>query len=268
MERCGATGGFLTPYVRTPSRQIKRKIRPAMIVFPGGGYEFLSDREGEPVALQFMAAGYSSFVMDYSIKTAYPVPLIEACMAIAYLRENAAKYCIEKSKIAVIGFSAGGHLSGLLATVKEDEISDVLGELAKYARPDAAILSYPVVTMADSITHEGSQRVISRNGAINSDKLSLERRVISDSTPAFIWHTSEDGCVPVENSFLLASAYRKAGVPFSLHIFEKGWHGLSLCNEEVNNQTSDDSALSSIGKWVELALDWLESRAFAVKIEN
>ena len=124
MERCGATGGFLTPYVRTPSRQIKRKIRPAMIVFPGGGYEFLSDREGEPVALQFMAAGYSSFVMDYSIKTAYPVPLIEACMAIAYLRENAAKYCIEKSKIAVIGFSAGGHLSGLLATVKEDEISE------------------------------------------------------------------------------------------------------------------------------------------------
>ena len=71
VERCGAMGGFLTPYVRTPSRQIKRKIRPAMIVFPGGGYEFLSDREGEPVALQFMAAGYSSFVMDYSIKTAY-----------------------------------------------------------------------------------------------------------------------------------------------------------------------------------------------------
>ena len=102
MERCGATGGFLTPYVRTPSRQIKRKIRPAMIVFPGGGYEFLSDREGEPVALQFMAAGYSSFVMDYSIKTAYPVPLIEACMAIACKERIKKEY---GSAVRIGGFS-------------------------------------------------------------------------------------------------------------------------------------------------------------------
>ena len=180
------------------------------------------------------------------------------------MRENAAKYCIEKSKIAVIGFSAGGHLSELLATVKEDEISDVLGELAKYARPDAAILSYPVVTMADSITHEGSQRVISRNGAINSDKLSLERRVISDSTPAFICHTSEDGCVPVENSFLLASAYRKAGVPFSLHIFEKGWHGLATADIEVNNELYP--FMSRVKEWIPLAVSFLRAHGFEVEV--
>lgn len=268
MERCGADGGYLTPYVRISLNEIKRKIRPAMIVFPGGGYGYLSDREGEPVALQFMAAGYSSFVLDYSINTPYPVPLTEACMAIAYLRKNADKYCIDKSKIAVIGFSAGGHLAGLVATVKEEEISGILVELEKYVRPDAAVLSYPVVTMADGLTHEGSRRVISGNGSIDLDKLSVEKRVYSGCVPAFIWHTAEDSCVPVENSLCLATAYRKAGVSFTLHIFEKGRHGLSLCNEEVNDQTSDDVALSSVGKWLELALDWLESRGFTVRVEN
>lgn len=268
LTRKNATGGYLTSYVRTPSREIKRKIRPAMLVLPGGGYSYLSEHEGEPVALQYMAAGYSSFALEYSINTAYPIPLVEACMAVVYLRENAERYYIDKEKIAVIGFSAGGHLAGLLATVREEEISEILGERAKYARPDGAVLSYPVVTMTDGITHDGTRRVISGNGTISYDQLSVEKRVTSDSAPAFIWHTFEDRGVPVENSLLLASAYKNAGVSFSLHIFEKGWHGLSLCNEETNNQTSMDIALKYVGKWFELSLDWLFSRGFKVNTEE
>ena len=267
VERCGAKGGFLTTCIRTPSTEIKDKKRPAMVVFPGGGYGFISCREGEPVALKFMSEGYASFVLDYSINIKYPTPLIEACMAIAYVRENAEEFCVDASKIAAVGFSAGGNLVGLLATLKDKEVSPVLGELVKYSHPDAVILSYPVVTMEAGITHEGTRSIISGNGELDLNNLSVEKRVTADSAPAFIWHTYEDNCVPVENSLLLASAYKNAGVPFALHIFEKGWHGLSLCNEEVNNQTPEDLAVSAVGKWVDLALDWLKARGFSVVVK-
>lgn len=105
-----------------------------MLVLPGGGYSYLSEHEGDPVALQYMVAGYSSCALEYSINTAYPTPLVEACMVVVYLRENAERYYINKEKIAVIGFSADGHLAGLLATVREEEISEILGEHAKYTR--------------------------------------------------------------------------------------------------------------------------------------
>lgn len=265
-QRYGVTGGYLSIYSRTPSREIKPKKRPAMLVMPGGGYGFLSDREGEPVAIEFMSKGYGAFVLHYSINTAYPVPLIEACMAVAYIRENAEAFCVDKEHVAAIGFSAGGHLTGMLATMCDaKEVKEALGERANLSRPDAVILSYPVVTMEDGVTHEGTRSVITNEGTIPYDTLSLEKRVTENSVPAFIWHTMEDDCVPVENSLYLASAYRKAGVPFSLHIFEKGWHGLSLANEEVYDTADVGVDLGHIEKWIDLALDWLKMREFEVK---
>lgn len=258
--------GYLTVYSRTPSKEIGAKKRPAMLVIPGGGYTMVSDREGEPVAIRFLVEGYCAFVLTYTTHAAYPVPLIEAGMAMAYIREHAEEYCVDGEKVAAVGFSAGGHLTGMLATMYgEKEVKDALGERAALVRPDAAIFSYPVVTTEDAFTHGTTKQIISGNGAIPPEKVSIEKRVTSDSVPAFIWHTFEDDCVPVENSLLLACAYKKAGVPFALHIFEKGWHGLSLSNAEVNNQTPADLALAPVGKWVELALDWLQARGFAVK---
>ncbi len=267
IERKGATGGYLTAYVSSPSVEIKPKLRPAMLVIPGGGYEYLSDREGEPVALRFLSEGYCAFVLTYSIFTAYPTPLIEACLAVAYIRENASRFCADALHVAAVGFSAGGHLAGLLATVREEEIKEALGDKANLVRPNAVILSYPVITMTDGLTHEGTQRTIS-GGVVPCDVLSIEKRVTKDSAPAFIWHTSEDDCVPVENSLLLAEAYRKAGVPFNLHIFERGWHGLSLNNAETSDETKEDEAIAYVGKWVTLALDWLASRGFCVKVNS
>lgn len=262
-ERHGAKGGYLAVYARAASSEIAPKYRPAMLVVPGGGYEILSDREGEPVALRFMSEGYASFVLYYSVHTAYPVPLDEACMAMAYIRQNAERYCIDKTHVGVTGFSAAGHLTGLLATVSDEE-ADRVSLKSESVRPDAVILSYPVITMTDGLTHDGTKRVISGDGKIDCDRLSVEKRVTNNSAPAFVWHTYEDACVPVENSLMLASAYRKADVPFNLHIFENGSHGLSLCNEETSNMTADDIAVSYVGKWIELALDWLISRGFAV----
>ena len=266
VERKNAEGGRLTTYVREPLTEIKPKVRPAMLVLPGGGYWFCSEREAEPVALRFLAAGYSAFVLDYTVKTAFPVPLIEACMAVSYLRENAEKYGIDPHHIAAVGFSAGGHLTGMLATMYGvPEVTEAYRSACS-PRPDAVVMSYPVVTMQDGLTHEGTRSIISDGGAIPYEKLSLENRVTESSAPAWIWHTSEDNCVPVENSMLLASAYRRAHVPFSLHIFEKGWHGLSLCDWEVNNQTEGEVALTPVGKWVDLALDWLTDRGFTVRV--
>lgn len=260
-ERKGAAGGFLTVYARTPSREISPKSRPAILVIPGGGYELLSDREGEPVALAFLAEGYAAFVLSYSLKTPYPAPLFEAFMAVAYIRENAEKYCVNRENVAAIGFSAGGHLAGLLATATAKEIGSLPFKTS--VLPDAAILSYPVVTMGE-LTHGGSRAVITDGGKIPYGSLSVEKRVAKNSVPAFIWHTAEDTCVPLENSLMLAQAYRSAGAPFGMVVFEKGWHGLSLCSAETDDRNENDLKVSAAGKWFSLALDWLSARGFAV----
>ncbi len=99
VERKGATGGYLTVYARTESKELKKRMRSAMLVIPGGGYWFLSDREGEPIALKYLDNGFCAFVLSYSLKTAYPTPLIEAMLAVKYIRENAVKYSLDKDKI-------------------------------------------------------------------------------------------------------------------------------------------------------------------------
>lgn len=268
IPRNGAAAGYLTTYLRTPSREIKAKIRPAVLVMPGGGYMMVSDRESEPIALSFIDKGYSAFWLKYTINSAYPTPLVEACMAMVYIRENADKYGIDPNSIAAIGFSAGGHLTGMLATMSgEQEIRDALGARYSLAKPNAVILSYPVITMEDRFTHGDTRRVISGDGAVPYDKLSIEKRVTDNSVPAFIWHTMEDTAVPVENSLYLASAYKKAGVPFALHIFERGFHGLSLCNEEVFDSEDIYKSFGHVEKWFDLALDWLKMRGFVVKVK-
>lgn len=263
VERKGATGGFLDVIARTPLTEINPKIRPAILVIPGGGYNFLSDREGEPVALDFLADGYNAFVLRYSVNAAYPTPLLEACLAVAYIRANAQKLCTDAEHVAAAGFSAGGHLAGLLATLKDGELPEI-SKIAKNAHLNAVILSYPVVTMGEW-THSGSRDVICGGDEKLYEKLSVEKRADKNSAPAFIWHTFEDNCVPVKNSLLLAEAYQKAEIPFELHIFEKGWHGLSLSSDETSNQTEGDRALYCVGQWTKMSRKWLSSRGFTVK---
>lgn len=266
IERGEQAEGYLTAYVPASLEpELKAKLRPGMLVIPGGGYWFRSGREKEPVALAYLREGYCAFTLDYSVQTAFPVPLLEAAMAMIYLRENAAKYGLDPAHLAAIGFSAGGHLAGMLSLLYEEpEIVSVLGDRAKEARPDAVVLSYPVITMGER-THGGTRDNITGGSEELLQRLSLEKRVLEKAPPAFLWHTQEDDCVPVENSLLLAAAYRKAGVPFAMHIFEHGPHGLSLISPETSDQTEYDTRLVSVGKWFSLSLDWLKSRGFAVR---
>lgn len=262
IERKEANGGYLHTYIRSESCSVKK--RPAMLILPGGCYLFLSDREGEPIALEFLCKGYAAFVLSYSVGIKYPTPLSEAQMAVSYIRDNAEKYSIDGKHICVAGFSAGGHLAGLLATLKPHET--ILDKTIDNLRPNAAILSYPVISMME-FSHAETRKTITGGDKSLCDKLSIEKRVDTKSAPAFIWHTVCDEAVSVENSMMLASAYRKNNIPFSLHIFEKGPHGLSLANDEVCKFADDEKYLYGVGIWVEMACNWLSAHGFITLTE-
>lgn len=265
IDRNGASGGYLTVCARTETAETRRRSRPAMLVMPGGGYGALSDREGEPVAIKFMSEGFSAFVLKYSVHRKYPVPLVEAMLAVKYIRENADKYSVDSNHICAIGFSAGGHLTGMLGTVKQYE-AEFINNSAENVRPNAVILSYPVITMGE-YTHLDTRKNITEGDTSLYDKLSVEKRVDKSSAPVFIWHTCNDGEVGVANSLLLAESYRKAGVPFCLHIFENGWHGLSLADDEVCDFIPEHYTMRDAGKWFGLSCDWLKSRDITVNIQ-
>ena len=230
-----------------------------MLIVPGGGYSFCSEREREPIANYYIAEGFQSFTLDYSVAPVkYPQQLIEGCMAVAFIKENAEKFYVDKNHVATIGFSAGGHLAGMLATITgEQVVKDALGDRANLTRPDAVILAYPVITFGE-FAHKGSADNLCGDNNDLKEYLSLEKRVDKNSSPAFIWATANDGGVPSENSLMMAMAYKKNNVPFELHVFENGAHGLSLANEEV------DAVNVPVQAWKGACATWLKSRGFVI----
>lgn len=254
-EEPGVKTPTLTTYVLYDPLEQNRK-RPAVLVCPGGGYEFCSPREAEPIAMQFVAAGYQAFVLDYSVKPAkYPRALEEASMSVALIRERAEEWSIDVDKIAVCGFSAGGHLAGNLANCWAAEN---LASFEGKNRPNAAVLCYPVLT-AGEFAHQGSfENLLPDPKDQNArDKVCLENHVSSNTPPTFLWHTAADSCVPVENSLIMATELQKAHIPFELHIYPEGGHGLSLANAEVCAET--ESYYSHVATWMPLAIEWLDN---------
>jgi len=227
---------------------------PAIIVCPGGGYSFCSKREAEIIALQFTAAGYHAFVLDYAIAPAnhYPEPQKNLSDAISLVRKNAEKWRVDADKIALIGFSAGGHLAASLATMWNKEPLKVSDGSNK---PNAAILAYPVISSVEGVAHAGSFNNLCGDDDELRKELSLENQVDTDTPPCFIWHTFTDSVVPVENSLRFANSLNGAKIPFEMHIFPDGPHGLSLSNHltacipEVN--------VPEVRIWIELATKWL-----------
>ena len=263
---CNAAG-FLTAYIHGVSKEVNlNRKRPAMLINGGGGYDFVSFREMEPVAIEFLSKGYNAFTLDYSVNPlSFPVQLIEGCMAVAYIRKNAEELGVIPDKIAAVGFSAGGHFTAMLATLFDRiEVKDALKEMATLCKPDAVVLSYPVITAGEK-AHRRSIDNISGKREDLYPILSLENVVTENSVPAFIWTTVNDTCVPSENALYMALAYKKAGVPFELHMFEKGDHGISLATKEVDVARDPKRNSSSIKKWTELADSWLKERGFIIQ---
>ncbi len=266
LKRKNGECGYLNTYIHTVSKEYnENRIRPAMLVLPGGGYSFRSDRENEPIALKYMSEGFNAFTLEYSIEPlCYPSQLVECAMAVAYIKENADNLGVDKDHVCVVGFSAGGHLAGTIATLFNDKnVLDALKEKASLAKPNAVILSYPVITTKKE-THGGTARVVSNGDKEIREYLSLEDRVTKDSVPAFIWATVDDNDVPSENSLMMALAYKKNNVDFELHVFAKGVHGLSLATRETARSDNDALVNNPVSEWFKLSVTWLKNRGFNI----
>lgn len=251
----------LETYILKNSKDIHSDYkRPTVLICPGGAYEFTSDREAEPVALRFTALGFNAVVLRYSVKTnRYPIQLLEVSAAVAYIRRMAGEWHVDKDKIAVCGFSAGGHLTGSLAVFWQIPfIQEKLGIQYEENKPNAVILSYPVITSGE-FAHEYSFENLLGKEASDKDKesLSLEKHVTQNAPPTFIWHTLDDPSVPVENALLFANALRKQGTQFELHIYPKGVHGLSLCDKTTASIEHPDQINPHVATWFNLAVEWL-----------
>lgn len=240
-----------------------RRKRPMVLICPGGAYRFTSEREAEAVAVQINAMGCHAGILRYSCAPArYPESLFQLARSTAMVRERSDEWNVEADQIYAMGFSAGGHLAASLGVFwKDEDLSDAL-ELDNWLiRPNRLILCYPVIT-SGPFTHVESMENLtgSRREHPSSlwTRLSLERRVSADTPPTFLWHTAEDPSVPVENSLLFASALRRRRVPFELHIYQQGGHGLSLGTEEVECKATRYPNQPNVRSWIRLLRTWLE----------
>ncbi len=233
-----------------------RKTRPAVIIFPGGGYDHLAPGEGETVAMQFLSRGIQAFIVHYSVApNTHPQPLMDASRAVCMVRDNCEKWRVDPNQIAVIGFSAGGHLATSLCTNYMDSYLQTIPGMAKDKnRPNLLICCYGVIT-AGKYAHKGSFNALFGGDEKRYGELSLEKNVHDNMPPAFLWHTYSDGGVPVQNTMLLSWAMAEHNIEHELHIYPKGGHGLSTATGETQIETEE---LSHIHSWVNLCMDWLK----------
>lgn len=251
----------LTAYVpdNFPELGMDRR-RPALIICPGGGYEFVSDREGEPVALRFAGLGYAAFLLRYHTapQARWPVPQRQLLAAIDYVRTNCGRYHVDPEAVVVLGFSAGGHLALCAGTMwNKPEIYRALKKKSPAFRPDGMVLCYPVVSSGPAAHRESFQNLLGERYGDLVETVSLEKRVTRKTPPAFLWHTADDTLVPVENSLLLVKALEARGVPCELHVYPHGIHGQSLADHTVYAPGDMRRLSVACAVWVERCDAWL-----------
>jgi acetyl esterase/lipase len=228
----------------------------AIVVCPGGGYGVLAaDHEGRQVAEWLNSFGVGAYVLQYRLGPRYhhPAPLQDAQRAIRLVRAHAAEWKVDPTRVGILGFSAGGHLASTAATHFDDGDPGAADPVERQgSRPDFAVLAYPVVSLHDPVAHAGSRRNLLGESPdpVLVELLSNERQVTARTPPTFLFHTADDGAVPVANSLLFFEAMQKAGVPGELHVFAHGRHGVGLAK--------DDPALS---QWPRLCELWLRGRS-------
>ncbi len=256
------SNAVLTSYITELDTEILFRKRESILILPGGGYDYCSKREGEPVAQYFLSKGYNAHVLEYSTaqhskNTRFPIQLLEAMAALQFIKQSAQEDFSDEKEVSVIGFSAGGHLAGSLA---------FMGNLGKFKKllgipmesdlsVKALVLGYPVVS-ALVPTHGGSFANLESKEYPRSE-LSLERYITKDAPAMFIFASSDDNTVPIQNTLVLCEAYTALKKPFELHIYEKGPHGFSLANERVYEDVRAQIIDKNIPHWIDLANDFI-----------
>lgn len=232
------------------------KKRPAVLICPGGGYGMCSPREADVIAQKFLAAGYHAFVLYYSLgeRAAFPQPLIDCSVAMKTIRENAEEWSIFSDQIAVCGFSAGGHLTASLGTLwNHPEIMEKAGCPNGENRPNGLILVYPVITTRSWMKPQLPRLIGNRDWAETERLLDCSQNVGPHTPPSFLAHTFMDNAVSVEESLCFAGALDRQNIPFEMHIFPDGAHGLA-----TGDTQTCDRVYPSFQKWIELSILWLE----------
>jgi acetyl esterase/lipase len=256
----------LTVYAADDSADMCIKPRNAVIVCPGGGYDFLSPREGEPIVKKFFGAEMNVYLLEYSTKqrAADFAPLIESALAVKYVREHAKEHNTDPDKIYVCGFSAGGHLAGSCGILWNIEpVREALGINDGSApeginRPNGLILSYPVISGGEYRHPRTICNVTGKESPTDEERyvFSLEKHVDQTTPPIFVWHTMTDNLVPVQNTLLLANACVERKVPIEVHIYPEGPHGLGLATE-FTSAAKPALELEHVRTWIDLAIRWI-----------
>jgi Esterase/lipase len=231
----------------------------AFVVCPGGGYGHLAAHEGEGYARWLNEHGIAAFVLKYRLGSAgyrHPAMLEDVKRAIRLVRHRAGEWKLDPARIGVMGSSAGGHLASTALThfdKGDPAASDPVDRVS--SRPDLGVLCYPVIAMTGPLTHEGSKRnLLGENpDAALAESLSSERQIRNDTPPCFIWSSEEDSVVDVGNSLAFALALREKHIPFDLHIYQKGRHGIGLGRTEGSDR---------LHPWTDDLLFWLRENKF------
>jgi len=242
----GETNPF-QPYLTIYSVDVPEP-RGAVIVCPGGGYHLRADHEGGVVAERYNKLGFQAFVLEYRVEPyRHPAPFLDAVRAVRMVRAGAAKWNLKPDKIAILGFSAGGHLAGSLGVHYPDAPED--GDFPGVScRPDALLLCYAVINK-----EPGSfQNLMGGTPTkAQTDWFQLDRHVNAQTPPAYLWHTADDPCVPIQNALDFATAEWRCGVPAELHVFPHGPHGIGLAGD-----------FPEITVWPELSATWLRRQGW------
>ena len=256
-----AVGNLYTYFLDSSIEMRPNEKRPVILMCPGGGYEMTSDREAEPMAMQFLAMGYHVAILRYSVcPVRYPAALLQVAESVLYLKEHADEYHIDPEKIVVQGCSAGGHLAANYGIAWNSPfLTKLMGMENDPERLCVAglLLCYPVITSGEKAHEESFRNLLGEQYEEKKEELSLENQVTPDTPPTFLWHTATDETVPVENSLYFFQSCLQQGVSAELHIYPVGGHGLSLANEETC-RANGIGVQKECQSWIGLAQTWLE----------
>lgn len=250
---CKDESTYLRVFISERNESVEK--RPGLLICPGGGYGFCSERECEPIAFRFLSEGFNCFVLNYSIESKYPRPHLDLAIAFNYIKEHEEEFDLIPNSLSLIGFSAGGHLVGTYAYLYK-ELAASLSLEEETLRPFSIVLAYPVTTKTVD-THLGTFNVITNNEEELLNKLDILKNIDSSYPPTFIWATKDDTTVPYLNSKVLFEALTKLKVETICHIYESGWHGASLANNSCCVKGSLTEKMKDIRDWASLASDFI-----------